>query len=763
MIIFVVYNFNVTPPDGTINDTFTYNVTVNANISDKIVLQVRNHTSGNWTSKGTQNYTTPDKPDTLVWPNITLNEYELSPLKDARYRYVGFCNNLFPNKEGKEGPFWETGLEWNESSISVTPERDLGNTEFNYSIRMYAQRNLSVKLVVYKPTKEKWPSEEEIEIYNETKEYTNIYNWTTISWNIKPFIEAYKEEKCVGYAAYKFVFLRKGEYINETEISKGPYVDIAKFVNATVNPPIGTPDKTFTYCVQVYATEGGRVRIFWNDSSQNKDDISIGRCDRQNEEVSRCCNKTFEGWELGNITYRFEFTSDTGKTAPSKEYTGPLLIEEKISNFAVTPDEGNYTTCFNFTANFSSSKEGNVSVTLQVSLNDEVDDDEWTSVATEWYNNDMPGTTIPINFTVCMNENEKLKNLISGWKNNLVIYWRVKGLYQKSIGVPTTYKILCQWYNPGVSSEEGWWYEPFTFWVTLRASENGTVALQKKLDDTDADWKDVGDTHNYAAPGTLVPFKWPNVTLCAPYTVTTKYNTKYRFEFKCGKNASYYNKDDGLAGPVLFKPLNISFDKSSVNPPVGVYFNLSFFIDNPTEYNYFKDSLKSTYFNFSINTSAAYNTTINLVLVDPDGISCPKGSCNYSTSSHPNKCSWHDIKLPDGKVGDWSFTFLYNDSRYGWQTWNGSFEGFKILAVFENWDSFPNPPIYSKPCNVTIWMRGAEMNVTLEAFNINPHDVFFNQWVPIGTKHYEPSEDKISWTIDTVEVPFNKLKLNWSE
>jgi hypothetical protein len=467
------YNFNVTPPDGTINDTFTYNVTVTANISDKIVLQVLNYTSGNWTSKGTKSYTRPGTPDTLVWPNIKLNIYELNPLNDARYRFVGFCNRS--KSEEKESPFWETGLEWYD--ISVKPERDLWNAEFNYCIRMRAERNLSVKLGVYKPSDKEWPSKEEI--YNDTEDYTNITNWTTICWNIKPFIEAFQKENCVGDAGYKFIFYRKGEFINETDISRGPSVNIAKFSNAMVEPKNGTREKTFTYTVIVNATETGEVRIYWEDAAQeHSDDKSIGQYNTPNKEVRHTCSMTFEQCELGNITYWFKFESS--KDTYSEKFAGPLLTEEKFSDFSVNPDEGNYTTCFNFTANLISRKLGNVPVTLQVSLDEAADDADWEDVATKRYENDIPESQIPINSMVCMDENEVTKNLASAWVNNKVIFWRVKGLVNESITIPTRYNVSLKWYNSSVSPEEGWWYDSFSFRVSLSAIENGTVALQVK-------------------------------------------------------------------------------------------------------------------------------------------------------------------------------------------------------------------------------------------------------------------------------------------
>jgi hypothetical protein len=61
------YELRVTPTEGENNVTFNYSVWVNANIYDKIVLQVKNHTiKDKWDSKGTRDYTTPNINDVTI-------------------------------------------------------------------------------------------------------------------------------------------------------------------------------------------------------------------------------------------------------------------------------------------------------------------------------------------------------------------------------------------------------------------------------------------------------------------------------------------------------------------------------------------------------------------------------------------------------------------------------------------------------------------------------------------------------------------------
>ena len=744
------YNFNVTPPDGTWNDTFTYSVNVNATVCDTILLQVRNYTVSDprdakaWDDKGTQNYLTHDRPDTLVWSKIKLNKDEFSPLNDSQYRFDRFCNKS-KSKE-QEGPFWETGLEWNESSFSVEPERGLWNEEFNYCITMRAQRNLNVTLVVYKPSEEGWPSEEEI--YNERKEYTNRSSWDTICFPVVPFNES------LGDSGYKFIFDRKGVPVNATRITKGPYVASAKFEHPEVNPSAGDKNVHFGYSVKVNATKKGEVRLYIlppGDDDGFEDDRP-----RSYERVGHWETIYFNDtdvWgtvsQLGSMRYKFKFWGTGVKFGGgSGIFSSPELVEEKFSNFSVNPDEGNYTTCFNFTANLISSKPGNVPVTLQVSLDEAADDAYWEDVATKRYENDIPGSQIPINFTVCIDENEVTKNLASAWVNNKVIFWRVKGLVKKSITIPTTYDISLKWYNSSVTPEEGRWYDPFSFKVSLSAIENGTVALQAKLNGSDSAWQNRGKTYNYARPDQK-SFTWLKETICSDSFAG---NIWYRFEFTCG-DAPYYSNKSGLDGPKLFIPLNISFTDDCVEDKEDVIFNKTFGgLFNETS---------NTFFNFSINVTANDTTAVDLILVDPDNNHHPERDYKIYTEPRQRlRFTWTRKELPLAQIENWCYTFSYTDPRNGSMRYNKTFVGPRIIAVFKNYTIDPYPIHFNRTHNVTVWMTGTiPMKVELEAFNLYKNKRI---WEPVGTRDYEPTgEQPLNWTINTFDMPFDNLRLNW--
>ena len=746
------YNLSVTPKEGTNNKTFTYSVTVNANISDKIALEVRNHSSGIWTLKGTkQNYTTPGVPDTLVWPNITLNDNELNPLNDARYRFVGFCNRFFPDEEGKESPFWETGLEWD--NMSVEPERGLLEDEFTYCISMYAKRNLTVELVVYKPFKppKEWLSEDIV--YNETKEYTDIYNWTTICWNITPF-----ENGNVGYSSYKFIFYRKNESINETTISKGPYVDIAKFENATVEPEIGTGKTILNYSVEVIATETGKVELFtkcpegttWKPQGHKLYTTPGIREPFKWTKIDLSCDN------CGNAEYYFEFTPGL---VPSKHYTSPKIIKEEFGEPFVSPEKGTDCTEFNFSVNFNGCIEENL--TLQVwNSSSKI----WEDVSTRHY---IPPGIKPISFSniTCP------ESLVPQWSDERVIKWRVNGSIPNSNSslASTYWDIELKWYNSSFSQEKGWWNDTFNFSVNLSANLNGSVELQIKLEGVkNNSWNPVGEKKRYNRPNPQI-LRWRNVSIC---NESYEGDTSYRFVFYWGDLPYLPNSFDPDHGPKLFKRINISFKDAFVEPNDGVCYTFKdYIINNGVKYYIFEED-NNTFFNFSVTLRADKNTTVKLILVDPDDkeytINDKKG-CEYvNIKPHQwSTCSWTQIELPSGQIGTWNYTFKYYDTRY--DDWNRSerlFDGPNIIAVFENYTLDPKPPIpYGKVCNVIACMNGHdEMNVTLEAYNVDPYSSDYNNWTRIGTEHYEPSRKKcLRWSIDTFVVPFDKLRLKWEE
>jgi hypothetical protein len=115
------YTLDVTPKEGTNTDSFNYSVTVYANIRDKIKLQVKNHTTDLWDSKGTRDYTAPNINGTLTWQNIKLNSHELNQFNDSIFRFVGMCGAK-SSEEGFRLPIWPVGPVFENLSV----KRDTG-------------------------------------------------------------------------------------------------------------------------------------------------------------------------------------------------------------------------------------------------------------------------------------------------------------------------------------------------------------------------------------------------------------------------------------------------------------------------------------------------------------------------------------------------------------------------------------------------------------------------------------------------------------
>ena len=722
-------NLNVTPKEGTNNDTFTYSVMVNASICDKIALEFRNHSSGNWTPKRTQDYTTPGVPDTLVWPNITLNDYELNPLNDARYRFVGFCNRSFSDEEGKESPFWETGLEWD--NISVEPERGLWNAKSNYCIRMYAKRNLSVELVVY------YPSSKEI-AFREIKNYTRIYNFQIICWNnTQPF-----KWECEGGVSYMFIFYRKGVYINETAEHVGPYVGIAEFENSSVKPEIGTCETEFNYFVRANAFKKGKVYLEiqcpnttgWNPIDPYYEYSPLGFEPFYWNNIKLPCDCKY-----GIAKYRFKFVPkeiiNVSETYSNESGSyGPEIIEEKFRNEKVSPKKGTEETSFNFSVDVNASK--NETINLSVSC----DEGPWEVIGSENYTKDGWKT---LNFT----------NIILSSSNlsfNASVNCIFEGIVNKSKNITIPYDINLSWRNNRSYPMAGWCTESYNYSIDVKAEKNGTVELQIKSKD---DWEPKGERKPYNKTSEWQAMNWTITNPCGEY----EGNTSYKFVFYL--EGKYNNETISYTGPKLFIPINISFTEDFAEPDYGVYYNFKDGIFNDTS---------STLFNFSINVTADKPTTLKLVLTDPCGEKHNMTEeCKYTTPHQLQECSWRMIELPSGQAGKWNYTFSYYDTRLyydtgdGWNMSNKTFEGPEIIAVFENYTLDPESCPFGDPCNVTVCMKGTEeMNVTLEAFNLWPGHKNWTIIEPL--KQYEPpGEECLNWTIDTFKVPFDELRVIW--
>jgi hypothetical protein len=627
-------------------------------------------------------------------------------------------------------------------NASVSPAKGNGSAFFDYSVNIRFYEKIEIELWIYHPAEHDWISCG-IREYNKSEG-----DWQPLWWNKRPF-----DRNCVGESSsYKFVWdglvlnIDGKERFFGPRIHDGPIPLSVGFKNASVEPEIGASETKFSYnvtmnatkegiaCLEIQCLPGGYFKpVGCYDYNQTNEPVPY----KWNVTSEEYCNK-----EIGKGKYRFYFQDDTGTKIPSNVSEGPEVIIEQFTTFSVNPDRGLNSTFFNFTADLNTTKEGSTTVTLQVRS----DKADWIDVTNKSYEND--GKPIHINFNICIDTSNipEKENLISKWRKNEVIEWRVKGLIKESSTINTTYDIGLNWYNSSFSEEEGWWNDTFNFSVNVSADINGSVELKVKCKSIDG--KSVGNWSYNNTPNPQV-LSWENVSICEePYEGSTSYN----FTFHCG-DIQYSSPT--YDGPEVFIPLNLSLDNGTVEPEKGGYYNFTG--------GYFRNTTKPL-FDYSIEVTADKETTLKLVLIDPDGDKheIEENKCEYTTPGQPQECSWNNIVLPVKKIGMWQYTFECYDTRYGWNESEKTFEGPEMIAVFENYTVDPDPYVFRDLVNVTVCMRGTkEMNVTLEAFNKWPDQ---QKWTEIGTELYEPKGVKcLNWTIDTFEVPFDELRLKVGE
>jgi hypothetical protein len=729
------YELRVTPTEGENNRTFNYSVTVNANISDKIELQVKNHTTTDlWDSKGTRDYTTPNINETLTWHNIQLNTHELNRDIDSRFKFKGKCGA----KSSEKGlPIWPIHPVFRNSSVKS--DRGLYSESFYYSIDVKAEKNGTVNLSIFCPGGHFW--------YEPEQDYNKAPGWDTLNWTVQNFNGCLVK---IGDAGYRFEFRYKGsEIINLT--GGKPYIAIAKFENETVEPKLGLYGTLFNYSADMIAADVGKVELLtkcprgtkW-DTQGEKEYGTIGSWKTLKwAEIELPCEN------CGDAEYMFRFMPGF---VESKNYSGPKLIKEEFGLLSVFPGKGTDYTEFNFSVNFSGCIEEDL--TLQV-LNSS--SEKWENVSSRHY--------VPLDIeTISFSKIQCPENFVPLWSNEKVIRWRVKGVISNSSIALTCWDIELRWYNSSFYPEEGWWNDKFNFSVNLSANLDGFVELQIKLDDsTNNSWNPVGEKKRYNRADPQI-VSWESESICSE---SYKGSVSYKFVFYW-RDLHFLPHSTIVHGPEVFIPLNIRFEENSVEPGDGVYYNFNDYIFSET---------KNTQFNFSINVMADDNTTIELVMLEPDGKkhTMNKCKCNYRKPHQPKKCSWTMIELPSGQLNTWNYTFEYYDERlfydtgYGWNMFNKTFEGPKLVAVFEEYYSSPNLEpdgiTWGELVNVTVCMNGTEeMDITLEAHNVDPYSPDYNNWTEIGPEpehYYATGKECLNWTIDTYIVPFDKLRLKW--
>ena len=671
------YELRVTPTQGTNMDSFNYSVTVNVDVCDKIELQVRNHTTNHWDTKGTREYRTPDINETLTWYEIRLNSHELDRFNDSTYKFIGISES----SESK-GPFYPIELRWR--THNVTPNRGLYNYQFNYSIEVYSTRAIEVKLRVY------YPHEGEAVISDPMKSYTDRGNWEPICWmDTQPFVEADE-----GNATYKFEFYYEGTRINETELYSGPLIWIAEFRDASFVPEIGTGETEFTYSVLVRAVKPDNITLTVYDS----------KGDKVAERISN--DKTTAEWkqfEFENVPFEdppavgiatYEFL--TGKNTKSS-FDGPELIEEEFGGLSVSPQEGTNNIPFNFSVDYKTSNPDYVTLWAKC------DHKDWVEVERK---------------PVVSEQSTILFRAKTPCETFETVCWKCTGIVSESEINCTNWDIGLNWQNRSFSPKEGWWDDTFDFSVRLSANVPGEVVLMVKEEGSN-EWVAVGNNRPYTGSPNPQTLTWENERIFSTY----EGNTSYNFIFYWGKT--------GYAalpypGPKLFIPLNISISSADVIPDASVSY-----IENEMLQDYFMNlDIPVT---FSSSVSAAKDTSIKLVTIDPFGAETEYEAKEYHGPGL-KALKWAVESSNFERIGVWAYKFMYVDTRYGWANYSEEFKGPEITAVLRDFDIEPEPPLlYGESCDVTVVVNGSrDLTITLELCNLTSHC----KPVQNGTKWY---------------------------
>ena len=147
---------------------------------------------------------------------------------------------------------------------------------------------------------------------------------------------------------------------------------------------------------------------------------------------------------------------------------------------------------------------------------------------------------------------------------------------------------------------------------------------------------------------------------------------------------------------------------------------------------------------FSSSVSAAKDTSIKLVTIDPFGAESEYEAKEYYEPGL-KALKWAVESSNFERLGIWNYKFMYNDARYGWANYREEFKGPEIIAVLRDFDIEPEPPLlYGESCDVTVVVSGSrDITITLELCNLTSHC----KPVQNGTKLYNSSggEREMVW------------------
>jgi len=283
----------VTPRTGTGSDSYTYAVSVYSSVEDNISLEIGPSRIGPWTRISSQTYSTPGSWQILKWPNVTI-DFDFT---SAAYRMSGRKQMTF------DGPSWPIDVDFGNSS--VTPERGLSGSLFDYQLEVNATKPIDVGLNVWDVSNKRYTSLGR-QSYGSTRQWQRVV-WKDVSPSSNP--------EASGLSNFYFSFYYPGSdspfATTAEEVGKyypGPSLAVVSLKNCSVDPANGSIFTSFGYSTWLEtrlpsceielqtAPPGGGVWTVRGTASYNGSN---------NRLVWRNVSLDTASEEVGNASYRF--------------------------------------------------------------------------------------------------------------------------------------------------------------------------------------------------------------------------------------------------------------------------------------------------------------------------------------------------------------------------------------------------------------------------------------------------------------------------
>ena len=284
-------NAGISPLKGTNQSTYSYEIEAQSNSNDTILMEVAPSQNGPWTEKGSRNYTDVGSWQKLVWDNISLG----FDFNTAYYKFAG-------RKESEVfgGPSWPVNYTYRNASVS--PERGLPDTRFDYALDFRAERKLNVELSVWDIDSRTYKSEGMMP-------YDNVSNWQTLVW---PNIRLTENPDTRGSSNYYFSFYYPGSElpISTMKVEEGSYPgpDIVPIAlsNATVSPANGS-----LYLTSPQSGSISRLYTYTYTADVNGSNMAEIRLEVYNPATSRWLSGGSQTYDPGmtNLSYTVNFAN----------------------------------------------------------------------------------------------------------------------------------------------------------------------------------------------------------------------------------------------------------------------------------------------------------------------------------------------------------------------------------------------------------------------------------------------------------------------